>query len=116
MSVSAGVLHAESRDMTTPRWRSRMASICLPLTLAPPILLIGQYGITLAEGLVLITGLGMLLTYSRPSVRLPLFLIAFLAAHTAGWLGSLYNSFEWGIPIGAGNLSIMFPVCLTIGG
>lgn len=86
------------------RLAQRTALLCLPLTLAPPMVTLGQYGITLPEVLVLAAGGVLLFVQSRLAPFMVIYLLMFLA----GWLGSLYNSFAWGIPIGPNNISFFY--------
>ena len=82
----------------------RTALLCVPLTLAPPMVTLGQYGITLPEVLVLMAGAVLLFVQAR----LAPFMVIYLLLFIAGWLGSLYNSFAWGIPIGPNNLAFFY--------
>jgi hypothetical protein len=93
-----------------------MAWLCVPLILAPPMAMLGQYGITLPEMIVLATGLFMMATYTVPRVGVPAFLMLYIAGYAVGWVGALYNSFDKGIPIGPGHLSVGYVFALTVSG
>ena len=93
---------------------SRGALAALPLLLAPPLFMVGPYGITLPEVLVIVTGFGLLLASSGPIPRLPRVVVVYLILLCIGWLGSLYNAYEWNIPVGASNLSFIYTPVLAL--
>jgi hypothetical protein len=102
--VSATALH---------RFSANAAMICLPLMLAPPILMFGPYGITLPEVIAAIAGFILVLTV-RPRAGVPLGLLVYLGCYTVGWLGSLFNAYEWKVPIGPWNVTFVYTLGLAL--
>lgn len=85
----------------------------LPLVLAPPMVTIGQYGVTLAEFVVVVAGFAILAFCERPPRGTPAFMIFYLLCFCLGWLGALFNAFRWNIPAGAGNIVFFYTLLLA---
>jgi hypothetical protein len=102
----------ESSAYSRSLW-SKAAWLCVPMILAPPMAMIGPYGITLAEVVVLTAGVMILLTNRDDAARIPVFMAVYFGLYILGLLGSLYNSFAFSIPIGVGNAA-SFGYALTM--
>lgn len=85
----------------------------LPLVLAPPMVMIGQYGVTLAEFMVVAAGFAILAFRERPPRGTPVFMITYLLLFCLGWLGALFNAFRWNIPVGPGNIVFFYTLLLA---
>ena len=104
---------ARSRKTWLP---GRAALFCVPLMLAPPMAMIGPYGITLPEMLVWAAGSAMFLFQTRPLPAVHPVVVGYIALYLIGWLGALYNSFDWRIPIGVGNAAVFYSLGLAFFG
>lgn len=104
-------------DRAAKPWQgSFIALICVPMMLAPPMAMIGPYGITLAEAMILFGGIMLLAIHGNDAVRLPAVLVMYLAAYSLGWLGSLFNGFNYGITFSPGHLSLLYVFGLCVCG
>ena len=99
--------------MIAPR---NAALYALPLVLAPPMATIGQFGITLTELLVVYAGFLILTLNRTPSQGTPIFMVVFLLLFCLGWIGSLYNAWDWQIPVSAGNVVFLYTPLLALFG
>lgn len=84
------------------------ASCLLPLLLASPMIPVGPYGVSLAEILIILGGLYLLLGRNGFSVPVPKFLVVYVCLYAIGWLTSLYNAANWGIPVGLERLNFLY--------
>lgn len=91
----------------------KVARWTVPLMLAPPMLTIGQYGVTIAEFIVVLTGVAFLTLYERAPHGTPTFMVVFLLCWCIGWIGSLYNAYDWLIPVSASNMVFLYSVALA---
>lgn len=91
------------------------ASFLLPFLLASPMILIGQYGLSLAEILVLFAGLylltGHLIIHSKTYPKIPKFILIYTLFFSLGWLGAFYNGDNWGI---AGHFNFLYLIFLPL--
>lgn len=85
----------------------------VPLMLAPPMMTIGQYGVTLVEFVVVLAGTAILALHERPPRGTPVFMIVFLLCWCIGWIGSLYNAYDWQIPISGSNIIFLYSPLLA---
>lgn len=97
--------------MISPR---KTALYALPMVLAPPMATIGQFGITLTELLVVSAGFVILALAGKPWQGTPIFMIVFLLLFCLGWIGSIYNAWDWQIPVAAGNLVFLYTPLLAL--
>lgn len=95
---------------------ARTALFCVPMMLVPPMAMIGPYGITLAEALVVVGGAVIFFFQKRPLPAVPTPLIFYIGLYLIGWLGALYNSYFWHIPIGVGNVVVFYSIALSLFG
>lgn len=93
---------------------ARAALICVPLLLAPPLFQLGPYGITLPEVIVTVAGFGLLLAFSGPVPRFPRVVIVYLILLVIGWLGSMYNAYDWSVPVGPSNVAFLYSPVLAL--
>jgi O-antigen ligase len=85
----------------------------LPLVLAPPMVMIGRFGVTLAEFIVVAAGFAILAFCERPPRGTPTFMIIYLLCFCLGWLGALFSAFRWNIPVGVGDVVFFYTLLLA---
>ena len=91
----------------------KAALYALPLVLAPPMATVGQFGITLPEVMVVYAGFMILLLGREGRQGTPPFMLMFLLLFCMGWIGSLYNAYEWHIPVSLGNVVFLYTPLLA---
>ena len=89
------------------------ASLLLPLLIASPMLSFGPYGFSLAEVLVVATGLFHVARLGF-NVSIPPFILFYCLLLTVGRVTSLMNAPRFGVPVGLERLSFLYLLVLPI--
>lgn len=89
------------------------AYFLLPLLLASPMVVLGPYGLSLAEIMVVMAGV-LLWAQSPYSAPIPKVLLFYTCCFAIGWLTALSNAGNWGIVVGAERLSFLYLVGLPV--